>query len=270
MISDYPALRPLLEEMSEISACLWEKGWAEGNAGNLSVDVTENIAGDSQSLIKDRPLRFENAYPLLAGRCFLVTGTGRRFREIARQPSPNLCLLRVTEDGGGYHMLEHGDADSDFRPTSEFPTHLRIHESLRETKEPEKVVLHTHPSELITLTHLPGYRDEAVLNRALWSIHPEVKVNLPKGVAFVPYALPGSETLAQATMEGFRRGYAVVLWEWHGCVAKAIEVAKAFDLIDIVNKAAKLVLMCRSVGYTPGGLNQEQLDELVRVFGLME
>jgi rhamnulose-1-phosphate aldolase len=270
MISDYPTLRPLLDEMSEISACLWEKGWAEGNAGNLSVDVTEYIAVDGKSLVGDQPLRLENAYPLLAERSFLLTGTGTRFREIARQPSHNLCLLRMTGDGGGYHMLECGDGESDFKPTSEFPSHLRIHEILRENKEPEKVVLHTHPSELITLTHLPGYRDEAVINRALWSMHPEVKYNLPKGVAFVPYALPGSETLAQATMTGFRRGYAVVLWEWHGCVAKAIEVAKAFDLIDIVNKAAKLLLMCRSVGHTPGGLSQEQLDELASFFGLME
>ncbi len=134
----------------------------------------------------------------------------------------------------------------------------------------DKVVLHTHPAELIVLTHLPEYKDEAALNRVLWCIHPEVKFNLPKGVGFVPYALPGSEALAQATVECFRQGYSVVLWEMHGCVARAETPMDAFDLIDIATKAASLVLTCRSVGHIPTGLDKERLDELVREFGLEE
>ena len=44
--------------------------------------------------------------------------------------------------------------------------HLRVHEFLRRRQARETVVLHTHPTELIVLTHLPEFREEAALNRA--------------------------------------------------------------------------------------------------------
>ena len=270
LIWDSPALKNILNEMIEVSGYLWTKGWAERNAGNLSVDITDHISGKNLEPPTEDLRRFDDAYPVLAGRYFLVTGSGRRFRDMAKDPTRNACVLQLSEDGGGYSTLWGGAAGPDFRPTSEFPAHMRVHEELRKNDAPERTVLHTHPSELIALTHLPDYREEAALNRALWCVHPEVKYNLPKGVGFVPYVIPGSEALAQATVECFRRNYPVVLWEMHGCVAKAVMPMEAFDLIDIVTKAAGLLLLCRSAGHTPTGLSKEQLDEIVRTFGLEE
>ena len=270
LISQYPSLEPVLEEMLEVSGYLWEKGWAERNAGNLSVDVTEHIALKRPAQRTGSLRKLDFAYPDLAGRCFLVTGSGRRFRDMAKAPAANACILQISEDGAGYSVIWGGEAGPDFRPTSEFPAHLRLHEYMRQTNAEEKVVLHTHPVELIALTHLPEYRDEAALNQALWCTHPEVKYNLPKGVGFVPYVIPGSEELAQATLNCFRRGYPVVLWEIHGSVSKAKEPMDAFDLIDIANKAASIVLLCRSAGHKPTGLRKEQLDEIARTFKLEE
>jgi rhamnulose-1-phosphate aldolase len=269
-ISQYPTLKPVLKEMLEVSGYLWEKGWAERNAGNLSIDVTEHIPLEKSPQRSGSLRKLDFTYPDLASRCFLVTGSGRRFRDMAKAPAANACILWITEDGAGYHIIWGGQAGPDFRPTSEFPAHLRLHEYMRQTHAQEKVILHTHPIELITLTHLPEYRDEAALNRALWCTHPEVKYNLPKGIGFVPYVIPGSEQLAQATLECFQRGYPVVLWEIHGSVSKAKEPMDAFDLIDIANKAASIVLMCRSAGHTPTGLTKERLDEIARTFKLEE
>ena len=270
LISQSPALQSILEDTLAVSEYLWDKGWAERNAGNLSVDVTEHVFGLDPERTPDEARKLEFAYPILANRYFLVTGSGRRFRDLAKDAAGNACILRISDDGAGYSLVWGGLSSKSFKPTSEFPTHLRLHEHLRANDAPEKTVLHTHPAELITITHLPEYRDEAALNRALWGIHPEVKVNLPKGVGFVPYALPGSEALARATVQGFRNGHSVVLWEMHGCVAKAEGPLVAFDLIDIAAKAASMVLKCRSVGYNPTGLTKEQLDELVREFNLEE
>lgn len=270
VISQSRILEGILEDVLSISRSLWEKGWAEANAGNLSVDVTEHVRDHHFDLPPNNRRTLACSYPTLATRCFLVTGSGRRFRDLSRDAAGNACILRISEDGAGYHIVWGGGSRPDFRPTSEFPTHLRLHENLRETDAEEKVVLHTHPPELIVLTHLPEYRDDAALNRALWSIHPEVKINLPRGVGFVPYAVPGSEELAQATVHLFRKGHPVVLWEMHGCVAKAREPKQAFDLIDIAAKAASMVLTCRSIGHVPTGLSKEQLDELVRTFNLRE
>jgi rhamnulose-1-phosphate aldolase len=265
-----PGLEPIFADALEISKHLWDKGWAERNAGNLSVDVTEHISGGDLTEAGRDPISLEFAYPVLANRYFLVTGSGRRFRDLASNAVSNTCILRMSEDGASYRILWGGGSGPNFRPTSEFPTHLRLHEHLRERDAAEKVVLHTHPPELIVLTHLPDYKDEAALNKALWCIHPEVKYNLPKGVGFVPYALPGSEALAQATAKGFSKGQSVVLWEMHGCVARAQEPMVAFDLIDIAAKAAAMVLMCRSAGHIPTGLTDEQINELVREFNLEE
>lgn len=270
MISDNTALKAILDEMLEVSGYLWERGWAERNAGNLSIEVTEHIPAEKSAGSSGPLQKLESTYPDLANCCFLVTGSGRRFRDMRKNPALNACILRISEDGGAYAIIWGGQAGPDFRPTSEFPAHLRLHEHLRRTNAEEKVVLHTHPIELIALTHLPEYRDEAALNRALWCTHPEVKYNLPKGVGFVPYVIPGSEELAQATLACFQRGYPVVLWEIHGSVTRAKEPLVAFDLVDIANKAASIVLLCRSVGHTLTGLSREQLDEIVRTFGLKE
>ncbi len=270
LLAKCPALETILSEMLGVGAYLWEKGWAEGNAGNISVDVTEHVSGCDLGPAPDIDGKFEFSYPILADRFFLVTGSGSRFREVAEDPARNACILQISEDASGYSLVWGGEAGPDFKPTSEFPAHLRLHEYLRKSDAVENVVLHTHPTDLIALTHMPEYRTEKALNEVLWRIHPEVKVNLPKGVGFAPYAVPGTEALALATVEGFERGFSVVLWEIHGGVAKARSPMEAFDLIDIANKAASLVLTCRSVGHIPTGLSEEQLRALAKAFNLKD
>jgi rhamnulose-1-phosphate aldolase len=262
-----------LKESAEVSAYLWEKGWAERNAGNLSVDVTdlfeERLESPTDagwnSAAPDRKL--ERSYPPLAGRTFLVTGSGQRFRDLARDVPHNSCLLRMT-GADAFRIIWGGSPQ--FRPTSEFPSHLRVHEFLRATNAQEKVVLHTHPTELIAVTHIPEYAGEAQMNRALWGIHPEVAVTIPRGLGLVPYTVPGSEALASATVEALRRGHAAVIWQWHGCVAIARDVLSAFDLIDTANKAAQIILACRAAGVVPKGLDDARLRELRAAFGLPE
>jgi len=270
LISACPALGPIMGEMLGVGDYLWDRGWAERNAGNISVDVTRHVSGCDLGPAPEIQGEFEFSYPVLADRYFLVTGSGRRFRDVTKDAASNACILRISGDASGYSLVWGGEAGPDFKPTSEFPAHLRLHEHLRKNDASEDVVLHTHPNDLIALTHLPEYRTGEALSKVLWCIHPEVKVNLPKGVGFVPYAIPGTEALALATVEGFERGYPVVLWEIHGCVAKARSPMEAFDLIDIVNKAASLVLTCRSAGHVPTGLSEQQLRELAQEFDLKD
>ncbi len=268
------ALATCLKEFAEVSSYLWEKGWAESNAGNLSVDVTGLLRDAAPRVPDPSPAgpvrRLDQRYPALAGRTYLVTGSGRRFRDVARDVAHNTCLLEMTPEGNAFRMIRGGEEDARFRPTSEFPSHLRSHEFLQQSNAPETVVLHTHPTELIAVTHIPEFENEAVLNRALWSIHPEVKVAIPRGLGLVPYVTPGTEDLAAATVEAFRRRHSVVAWQWHGCVAIARDVLSAFDLVDTANKAAQLILACRSAGIVPRGLTDDQLRELARTFGLEE
>lgn len=263
-------LQTVLRTTARISGYLWDRGWAERNAGNLSVDVSDLLPASFQDEEIGSVVDLELACPDLTGRCYLVTGTGCRYREIADEALSGTCILQILEGGERCRMFWGGDGGPVSRPTSEFPSHLRIHEFLRQSKAPELAVLHTHPTELISLSHLPDLREERLLNRALWGIHPEVKIMLPPGVGLVPYTVPGSEDLAQKTVAVFRRGFSVALWQFHGCVAIGTDLSIAFDLIDIVNKAATMILHCRKAGYVPEGLSAENLQELVRRFDLDE
>jgi rhamnulose-1-phosphate aldolase len=258
-------IRTIQEETAQVAGILWERGWAERNAGNLSVDITEEL-NDSGEWQGGQEIPLDSAYPSLAERGFLVTGTGHRFRDCAIEVEKNTCLLRLNEAGDGFQILSGGSNRPGFRPTSEFPSHLRIHELLRRKEHPEKFVLHTHPTELVALSHHPDYQAEEVFNKALWTIHPEVKVFLPDGVGLVPYMLPGTEKLADATVEALERGHSVALWKMHGCVAVSDDVMDAFDRIDALNKAAKMLLLVLATGKKPVGLTQADLDELVEAW----
>lgn len=73
-----------IAEVAEVAGYLWERGWAERNGGNISVNVTELCAetpGELPAL--DGPFRLPKGRSRTsAGGCFLVTGTGRRMRYV--------------------------------------------------------------------------------------------------------------------------------------------------------------------------------------------
>jgi len=172
-----------------------------------------------------------------------------------------VVLARMSADGKGYEILLPAGKDPGTLTTSEFPSHLGVHDYLRRARPTKKAVLHTHPDHLLALTHVARYCSTESLSRLLWSMHPEMKIVMPDGVGHVPYCMPGSEDLAQATVNVLE-SHRLVLWEKHGCVAVGGTVFEAFDLIDTAEKSAKIFLMLRAAGFDADGLTDEQLDEL--------
>jgi rhamnulose-1-phosphate aldolase len=263
--TECPGLESILRDAQEVAGYLWERGWAERNAGNLSIDVTALVTPVADGFSWIAPQQLPSAVPALGGRIFLVTGTGRRFRDFARDVENNSVLLRLDDDGAGHRRLERESEGPALGPTSELPSHLELHRYLLADGSGLSVVLHTHPTELIALTHMPDCRDGAGLNRALWSVHPEVKVFLPRGVGLVPYTLPGTRELGAATVEVMREGHEVAVWQFHGCLAVGTGASEAFDLIDTVDKAARISLLCRHAGHRPDGLGPEEQAELAEL-----
>jgi rhamnulose-1-phosphate aldolase len=258
-------LAAVARDMAEVGSHLWTRGWAERNAGNLSVDVTDLTRSVELDLSRHLEVPGAIPNPELAGRCFLITATGARLRELASPPSRGLLLVRIEDDLSGYRILWGGQRAD--RPTSEFPAHLEAHGFLRNSPTQYGAIVHTHPTHLIALTHFASLAREDDISKLLWSMHPELRMVLPDGVGFAPYRCPGSDALAAATVEALRH-HRLCLWEKHGCVAVGRNVLEAFDLIDTANKAAEIYLLCRSAGQEPQGLSCEQLDELAREFDL--
>ena len=254
----------MLAGAAEVARLLWDRGWAERNAGNLSCDVTGIVPVDQASGGPTVPLGA--ASPELAGRCLLVTGAGSRMRDVALAPETWCGVLRFSDDGAAYSATRHDRDGAAFTPTSELPSHLAIHAALRRRGAPALAIVHTHPTELLALSHDRRIQSEAQLNQLLWAMHPEAVVVVPGGIGVGPYILPGTLEQGLAAGAAMER-HDVALWKKHGAVAAGATFAEAFDLLDTMNEAARLLLLCRAAGYEPEGLTDAQVEELRRAYG---
>ena len=255
-------LKPLLMQIAGVAQYLWDRGWAERNAGNFSINVTgffHDKELDRFSTYPFSPLSTE--YPDLVRSLFLVSGAGTRMRDMADNPVENLCFVYISDSGSAFHIIGDNHEGVHVKPTSELLTHLTIQQQLLQKKSPEKVVLHAHVTELIALTQLAPFKSEEAVNSLLWGMHPETLLFVPDGVGFVPYILAGTEHIATATRAKLEN-HKVVLWEKHGCLAIGKTLADAFDTLDILAKSAKIYLLCKSTGMDPEGLTPAQLQEI--------
>ncbi len=252
-------------EVAEVAGMLWQKGWAERNGGNIVVNITDCIDGDVRQMHAiGSPTAIGTTLPHLRGCYFYCKGTNRRMRDLARRPMENGSVIRIMDDCAHYEII----ADYAVRPTSELPSHLSVHDYLIAKGSPYKASLHTHPIELVAMTHHKPYLEKDVLTRLLWSMIPETKAFCPLGVGIVPYLLPSSVELAEATIRCIDEGYDVVMWEKHGVFAVDCDIMAAFDQVDVLNKSAQIYMAARSMGFEPDGMSDTQMREMSRAFGL--
>ncbi len=115
----------LLHQLGQAGKRLSDIGAAEGAAGNLSiclrtpVDVTTRFAC-AQTVELPVPA------PDLVGATLIVTGSGRRLRQVAEAPTANLACI-VVEPGGRIGKMFTAPDSGFKRVTSEFNSHLAVH-----------------------------------------------------------------------------------------------------------------------------------------------
>ncbi|MDR2414853.1 MAG: rhamnulose-1-phosphate aldolase [Odoribacteraceae bacterium] len=257
-------LTATVAEIAEVAGYLWNKGWAERNGGNISVNITSILTTGEMSLPALQTTLLPHVLASLEGQFFFVTGTGKRMRDLARSPMENAAIIRVLPHGVAYDII----ADNVVTPTSELFSHLAIHDHFNAVKDRRKlVVLHTHPTELVALTHHRRLLRQGELTRLLWSMIPETRVVVPRGIGIVPYELPGSVALAEATIDALEH-HDVVAWEKHGALVVDENIFDAFDIIDTLVKSAAIYLNANALGREPEGLSDEQLEALCSAFNL--
>lgn len=250
-----------LEKVQEIGKFLFDKGWAERNGGNISINLT-GLQEIEPKIIKHarhiaRPCPRE-----AAGMLLFVTGTGERMRDLVKRIDQVSCIITIDDQAAGYHIIWGGEGREQFRPTSEFLSHLELHLQNRVMRPEVRCLLHAHPIELLAASYHPLFaEDSRGFTKMLWSMLPEVRLFVPRGTALLPYAMPGSERLAELTAEGLKK-YDVVVWRKHGALAAGVDATDSFDLIDVANKGAAVFLSCAHAGFIPDGLSDEELDEL--------
>lgn len=264
ILAGRPELQREIEQVAEVAGYLWEKGWAERNGGNIVVNVTEYIDEAIKSLPALAPQgTFGFTLPNLAGLYFFCKGTNRRMRDLARKPMENGSLIRICEDGTHYEII----ADAPVIPTSEIASHLLMHSDMIAKGNGYKASVHTHPIELIAMSHSPKFLEKDVLTNLLWSMIPETKAFCPRGLGIIPYKMPSGTELAEETVKELG-DYDVVLWEKHGVCSVATDVLEAFDQIDVLSKSALIYIASKNMGFEPDGMSQAQMKELSVTFNL--
>mgnify|MGYP000448806709 CR=1 FL=1 len=184
-------------------------------------------------------------------------------RDLARQPMANGSVIRILDDCASYVII----ADEPVNPTSELPSHLSVHNNLISKGSNYKASLHTHPIELVALTHNKKFMEKDYASNLLWSMIPETKAFCPRGLGMVPYKLPSSVELAEATINELD-DYDVVMWEKHGVFAVDTDIMAAFDQVDVLNKSALIYIAAKNMGFEPDGMSQEQMKEMSVAFHL--
>lgn len=264
ILENRPELRREIEKVAEVALYLWEKGWAERNGGNIVVNVTEYVDDRMRALPAIAPkVPMVQKLPNLKGCWFFCKGTNRRMRDLARFPMENGSIIRICDDCESYEIV----ADNPVKPTSELASHLAMHSLMIERGNGYKASLHTHPIELVAMTHHRPFLEKDVLTKILWSMIPETRAFCPKGLGIIPYEMPSSAALADATVAQLDE-YDVVMWEKHGVCAVGPEIGEAFDQVDVLNKAALIYEASRNMGFEPEGMTDAQMDELKVAFNL--
>ena len=127
ILDNRPALQAEIDKVAEVALYLWTKGWAERNGGNITVNITEWVDDGMRAkrAISD-PRPIGAVLPHLEGCWFYCKGTGKRMRDLARDPMGNGSIIRLLPDCAHYEIV----ADAPVAPTSELPSHLAVHDYL--------------------------------------------------------------------------------------------------------------------------------------------
>jgi len=265
----FPELDELLLAIGEAGQRLSEINASEGAAGNISVYINWPVEPRRRFPLCET-ITLPVAVPELAHSTFLITGSGRRLREIIRDPAANLGVLCI--DSGGTTGRLYTTAGRHFtRLTSELNSHLAVHaDQVQATGTNFHAVIHAQPLHITYLSHIPAYRDSRYMNTHILRWEPEMIIQLPEGVGCIPFIVPGSADLMQATVERMRH-HKLVIWGKHGVVARSdTSVKRACDLIDYVEASARYEYLNLGNHEMGEGLTPEEVCAVAATFGIQQ
>lgn len=267
LVEPFPELDELLVAIGEAGQRLSSIHATEGAAGNISIVIGWPLEVRRRFPLQE-PITLPTAVPALAGKVMIVTGSGRRLRDIRTNPAANLGAIAIQADGQR-GILYTSPQRLFERVTSEVNSHLAVHnDQVAQTGTNFHALIHAQPPHLTYLSHIPAYRDERLFNQRLLRWEPETIVNLPEGIGVIPFLLPGSAELMAATVAGLRT-HRVVLWCKHGVMARAeLSVTRAADRIEYAETAAHYEYLDLANQRQAEGLTMDELRAIVKAFNV--
>lgn len=255
---------PFIYEMRKTTANMYRLGWDERNGGNISCLIDESEIKEYLNVgkvIRTIPIGFKADE--LVGKYFLVTGTGKYFKNVDDDPENNLGIIRIAKDGETAELL-WGYKDGG-RFTSELPAHLMSH-MVRLKADPEhRIVMHTHPTNTVAMTHIHSL-DDKEFTRTIWGTCTECIVVFPEGIGVLPWMVCGNNEIGVATAEKMK-DYRLVVWAQHGIYGAGKTFDETFGLIETVEKGAELYMKYALLPIV-NRITDDDLRALAKQFGL--
>jgi ribulose-5-phosphate 4-epimerase/fuculose-1-phosphate aldolase len=204
-LPEYQQVRQYLPQLAAVASELHRLGWAPKNAGNFSIRLNHIL---------------------------LTKISGAQMRYIARNPCPYLCYVSLPNHGFQFQIIPPAAV-----PTGEILTHIAAQRTIARYRPQERVLLHTHPVEIIKFSR--SYPDPVKLNSFL------NQYTLSAKSRFTATAIrrfpSGSRSLALATARAFRK-YQVIIWPGHGVIASGKTIPAAFVKIRKINSLFQQLL----------------------------
>jgi rhamnulose-1-phosphate aldolase len=217
------------------------QGWHERNGGNLSYRLKKEEVEEISSRLNNRGewISIGTSVPGLANEFFLVTGSGKYFRNIIVDPEACIAIIEIDDKGENY-CIRWGLVEGGL-PTSELATHLMNHEVKKEvTNGKHRVIYHAHTTNIIALTFILPLQDE-IFTRELWEAATECPVVFPSGVGVVGWMVPGGREIAVETSKLMKQ-YDVAIWAHHGMFCSGEDFDLTFGLLHTVEKSAEILI----------------------------
>lgn len=243
----------------------FEQGWHERNGGNLSYRMTKEEAESvSEEFTPGEWREIGTEVPTLAGQYFLVTGSGKYFRNVIIKPDDSFSVIEVSADGAKYRIvwgLVNGG-----RPTSELPTHLMNHE-VKALEDPAfRVIYHAHPVNIIALSFVLPLQDE-IFTRELYEMMTEVPIVACKGVGVVPWMVPGGREIGVRSSELMKQ-YDAIIWAHHGMFVAGRDFDETFGMMHMLEKSAEIWLKVAAAGGKRQTISAQNFKDLAVAFNV--
>jgi rhamnulose-1-phosphate aldolase len=254
-----------VQEMIEVTTNLYRLGWDERNGGNISYLLEENEVLpflNPTEVIREIPMIFDATS--LAGKYFIVTGSGKYFKNVQANPAENLGVIRVKEDGKTLQLL--WGLENDAVPTSELPSHFMSHMARLEVDPENRIIMHNHATHLLAMSFTHDL-DEKAFTRTLWQMCTECLVVFPEGVSILPWIVPGTTEIGEATAAKMKETR-LVLWPQHGIYGAGKDMDEVFGLIETAEKAAEVYTYVCAQGGIKQTISDENLRLLADSFGV--
>lgn len=254
---------PFVREMQKTTANMYRLGWDERNGGNISYLLEEKEVAeylDLNHVIRTIPTGFDAT--ALIGKIFIVTGTGKYFKNVQDDPETNLGIVRIGKDGTTAELL-WGYKDGG-RFTSEFPAHMMSHIARLAIDPEHRIVMHTHPTYTIAMNTVCPV-DEKDFTKRLWKSNTEAVVVFPDGVGVLPCMICGTNEIGEATAEKMKN-FRLVVWTNHGIYGTGKTMDEAFGLIETVEKTAQIYML--ALGHVVNEIPDEVIKGLAKLWNL--